>query len=565
MIVRKNLKNFNMRKKCLLLMVGVMAMAMSAGAATRSPKDDIARNLTIFNSLYKALQTSYVDSINADETMRNAIDAMLGEIDPYTEYYPEDEQEDFMSISTGEYGGIGSYIQQRPGKDVIVSQPREGSPAAKAGLRPGDVFVAIDGDSTAGWTSAQVSERLKGQAGTPVKVTVKRPFVQDSILTFDIMREKIEINPIPYYGILPDGKTGYINLSTFNEKSSGQVKDAYLDMKGKGMEALVLDLRGNGGGILDGAVGILSHFLPKGTEVLRTRGRGLLNEKVYKTTGKPLDTEIPLAVLIDGNSASSSEILTGAIQDLDRGIVVGQRSFGKGLVQSTRQLPYNGLLKVTIARYYTPSGRCVQALDYSHRNRDGSVARTPDSLTNVFYTRNGREVRDGGGITPDIKVELPNPNRLVYNIVTDNWNFDYATRFRAQNDTVASPEEWVVTDSLFNDFKAFIDPEKFHYDKMCEMIVDELAKAANTEGYDTPEVKEQIEALRGLLKHDLNHDLDTHREMIERYLSSEIMQRYYYDRGMIIEGLRHDPVLESALETLYSPEKYKATLTPAKN
>lgn len=565
MIVRKNLKNFNMRKKCLLLMVGVMAMALSAGAATRSPKDDIARNLTIFNSLYKALQTSYVDSINADETMRNAIDAMLGEIDPYTEYYPEDEQDDFMSISTGEYGGIGSYIQQRPGKDVIVSQPREGSPAAKAGLRPGDVFVAIDGDSTAGWTSAQVSERLKGQAGTPVKVTVKRPFVQDSILTFDIMREKIEINPIPYYGILPDGKTGYINLSTFNEKSSGQVKDAYLDMKGKGMEALVLDLRGNGGGILDGAVGILSHFLPKGTEVLRTRGRGLLNEKVYKTTGKPLDTEIPLAVLIDGNSASSSEILTGAIQDLDRGIVVGQRSFGKGLVQSTRQLPYNGLLKVTIARYYTPSGRCVQALDYSHRNRDGSVARTPDSLTNVFYTRNGREVRDGGGITPDIKVELPNPNRLVYNIVTDNWNFDYATRFRAQNDTVASPEEWVVTDSLFNDFKAFIDPEKFHYDKMCEMIVDELAKAANTEGYDTPEVKDQIEALRGLLKHDLNHDLDTHREMIERYLSSEIMQRYYYDRGMIIEGLRHDPVLESALETLYSPEKYKATLSPGKN
>lgn len=551
-----------MRKQQLLWIIMAVMAGVSVCAETRSPKDDISRNLTIFNSLYKALQTSYVDSINADETMRNAIDAMLGEIDPYTEYYPEDEQEDFLSISTGEYGGIGSYIQQRPGKPVIVSQPREGSPAAKAGLRPGDIFMAIDGDTVTGWTSSQVSERLKGQAGTPVKVTVKRPYVQDSILTFNIIREKIELTPIPYYGILPDGKTGYINLSTFNEKSANQVKEAYLDMKANGMEALVLDLRGNGGGILDGAVQILGHFLPKGTEVLRTRGRGLLNEKVYKTTGKPLDTEIPLAVLIDGNSASSSEIVTGAIQDLDRGIVVGTRSFGKGLVQSTRQLPYNGLLKVTIARYYTPSGRCVQALDYSHRNRDGSVARTPDSLTNVFYTRNGREVRDGGGITPDIKVDLPNPNRLVYNIVTDNWSFDYATRFRALNDTVASPHDWVLTDSVFEDFKAFIDPDKFHYDKMCEMIVDELEKATKTEGYDTPEVKEQIEILRGMLKHNLNHDLDINREMIDRYLSSEIMQRYYFDQGMIIEGLRHDPVLNAALDVLYSPEKYKATLNP---
>lgn len=549
-----------MRRSFILL--SVLLTAFLSNAETRSSKEDISKNLNIFNSIYKALQTSYVDSIDADKTMRNAIDAMLSEIDPYTEYYPEEEQEDFFSVSTGEYGGIGSFISQRPGQPTVVSEPRVGSPAAKAGLRPGDKFLVIDGDTVTSLTSSQISQRLKGQAGTDVNITVVRPYVEDSILNFTITREKIEINPVPYYGLLQDGKTGYINLNTFNEKSAEAVKDAFLDMKSKGMEALVLDLRGNGGGILEGAVQILSHFLPKGTEVLRTRGRGLLNEKVYKTTGKPLDTEIPLAVLIDGNSASSSEIVTGAIQDLDRGIVVGQRSYGKGLVQSSRQLPYNGLLKVTIARYYTPSGRCVQALDYSHRNPDGSVARTPDSLTTVFYTRNGRQVRDGGGITPDIKVELPAGNRLVYNIVADGLNFDYANRFRATNDTIESPYVWEVTDSIYEDFKGFIDPEKLQYDRLCEIIIDELAKASKSEGYDTPEVSEQIEVLRGLLKHDLNHDLDTHRDLISRYLASEIMQRYYYEPGVIIEGLRHDPTLNRAVEVLYSPTEYNTTLHP---
>lgn len=546
----------------LLILTAILSVALVSPAETRSPKNDITKNLNIFNSIYKALQTSYVDSIDADKTMQNAIDAMLSEIDPYTEYYPEEKQEDFFSVSTGEYGGIGSYIMQRPGQPTIVSEPRKGSPAAKAGLRPGDKFLIIDGDTVTSLSSSQISQKLKGQAGTDVKVTVVRPYVEDSILTFNITREKIEIDPVPYYGVLSDGTTGYINLGTFNEKSSDAVKEAFLDMKAQGIKALVLDLRGNGGGILEGAVQILGHFLPKGTEVLRTRGRGLLNEKVYKTTGKSIDTEIPLAVLVDGNTASSSEIVAGAIQDLDRGIVVGQRSFGKGLVQSSRQLPYNGLLKVTIARYYTPSGRCVQALDYSRRNPDGSVASTPDSLTNVFYTRNGREVHDGGGITPDIQVELPPVNRLVYNIVADGLNFDYATRYRAVNDTIASPYVWEVTDSVYEDFKAFIDPDKLQYDRLCEAIVDELSKASKSEGYDTPEVQEQIEILRGLLKHDLNQDLDFHRDMISRYLASEIMQRYYYEPGIIIEGLRHDPTLDKALEILYSPSDYSATLHP---
>ena len=546
-----------MRKYFLTTLLIIVALASSA--QTRSSKADISRNLDIFNSLYKALQLSYVDTIDANTTMRNAIDAMLADIDPYTEYYPEEEQEDFMTISTGEYGGIGSFIQQRPGRGVIVSQPRAGSPAAKAGLLPGDRFLMVDNDTVTSWTSAQVSEKLKGQAGTPVKITVQRPYAQDSILTFNIIREKIEINPLPYFGMLADGKTGYINLETFSEKSADAVKEAFLNLKAQGMEAFILDLRGNGGGILEGAVDILSQFLPKGTEVLKTRGRGQLNEKTYKTTGKPLDTEIPMAVLIDGNTASSSEIVTGAIQDLDRGIVVGNRSFGKGLVQSTRQLPYNGLLKVTVARYYTPSGRCVQALDYSHRNPDGSIARTPDSLTNIFYTRNGREVRDGGGITPDFKVEQPLVNRLVYNIVADGIDFDYATRYRAFNPQVEKPQQWEVTDSIYEDFKAFIDPEKLQYDKMCEIIIEDLEKAARSEGYDTPEVQQQIDVLKGMLKHNLNHDLDTHRDQIAQFLASEIMLRYYYEAGPIAQRLKTDPVVQKAVEVLYSPI-YKETL-----
>lgn len=548
-----------MKKRTFIISV-ILGVVLSLNATTRSDKNAISKNLTIFNAIYKALQTSYVDTIDADKTMKAAIDAMLRGIDPYTEYYPEEDQEDFLSVSTGEYGGIGSYIQQRRGERVMVSEPREGSPAARAGLLPGDIFIALDDDTVTTWTSSQVSERLKGQAGTKVRVTVQRPYVEDSILTFDIMREKIEINPLTYYGLLNDGKTGYINLNTFNDKSYEKVRDALLDLKSKGIKSLILDLRSNGGGILEGAVQILSLFVPKGTEVLRTRGRGLLNEKVYKTPNKPIDTELPLTVLIDGNTASSSEIVTGAIQDLDRGVIVGNRSFGKGLVQSSRQLPYDGLLKVTVARYYTPSGRCVQALNYTQRNSDGSAGRTPDSLTTVFYTSTGREVRDGGGITPDISVTLPEGNRLVYNIVSEGWDFDYATRFRAMNESIPAPQDWVLTDSIYEDFKAFIDPEKLHYDRVCEIITDELEKAAKSEGYDTPEVQEQIASLKKLLKHDLNHDLDQQREMISNYLTAEILQRYYYDRGVIIESLNHDPDVDAAIEVLNDSKRYKEIL-----
>lgn len=549
--------------------IAVLAIAVSAAANTRSPKNEVARNLDIFNALYKALQTSYVDTIDATASINTAIYSMLADIDPYTEYYPEDDQEEFTVISTGEYGGIGSNIMQRlnpdrrtPKEPTRVTNPRKGTPSAKAGLLPGDVFLTIDGDTVTSLMSSKVSEKLKGQPGTTVHITVKRPYVQDSILSFDVVREKISINPVPYFGMLQNGTTGYINLETFNEKSAPAVRDALVELKKQGARELILDLRGNPGGILEGAVQIAGFFLPKGTEVVRTRGRGLVNEKTYKTTERPIDTEIPLVVLTDASTASSSEILSGVLQDLDRAVVIGERSFGKGLVQSSRPLPYNGLLKVTIARYYTPSGRCVQAIDYSHRNPDGSVSRVPDSLTNVFHTAKGRVVRDGGGITPDITIKRPEMSRLVFNIVNGLWDLDYAVKYRAGHPTVLPPDQFEITDSIYEDFKTFINPEEFKYDRVCEMIIDELEKAAEVEGYQNDQVKETITSLRSQLRHDLSHDLDIHREEIATYLAREIMNNYYHDEGRIQQSLRFDKDIEKALEILSDPAAYKAILTP---
>lgn len=550
-------------RKLPLLLLGASAAAIVAGAATRSSKNDISRNLDIFTAVYKNLQTSYVDSIDADKSINTAIAAMLDEIDPYTEYIPESDQEEFMTISTGEYGGIGSYIGTREGK-TFVSEPHEGSPAQRAGLRPGDVFIKIDGDSVTTLTSDLISKKLRGQAGTKVNVTVNRPYgsaaLSDTTLTFEITREKIDVAPVPYYGVVR-GDIGYIQLTTFNEKSFQAVKDALTELKkDPRVKSIVLDLRNNGGGLLESAVQIVGLFVPKGTEVLRTRGKGLLNEKIYKTTHKPVDTEIPLAVLVNGSSASAAEIVTGAIQDLDRGVIVGERTFGKGLVQSTRALPYNGLMKVTIAKYYIPSGRLIQAIDYSHRNPDGSVARIPDSLTTVWHTRAGREVRDGGGITPDIKGEYPEGNRLVYNIVRDGWSFDFANRYAAYHPEGVPAEEFEVTDTIFSEFKKFIDPGKFKYDRACELVLDQLEKSAKTEGYLNDSVQARIDALRSLLQHDLEHDLNLNRDMIASYLAPEMVMRWHGTRGSIIQTLKTDQDVDSAANVLHDAARYRGIL-----
>lgn len=553
-----------MRKLPVILLV-ISAAALIAVGATRSSKSDISRNLDTFASIYKALQTSYVDTIDADKSMNTAISAMLNEIDPYTEYIPESEQDEFLTISTGEYGGIGAYIMQRPEGGVQVTEPRDGTPSQKAGLRPGDMFLIINGDSVTNADSKTVSNMLRGQAGTDVKVTVKRPYVTDSILDFTITRSKIDINPVPYYGV-ERGDIGYIQLTTFNDKTYEKTRDALKALKSNpAVKSIVLDLRGNGGGLLESAVQVVSLFVPKGTEVLRTRGKGLQNERIYKTPYQPVDTDIPLAVLVNSGSASSAEIVTGALQDLDRAVIVGDRSFGKGLVQSTRQLPYNGLLKVTIAKYYIPSGRLIQAIDYSHRNADGSVGRIPDSLTTVWHTRAGREVRDGGGITPDLKVELPEGNRLLYNIIRDNWSFDFANRYAATHATIPPAEQFEVTDTIFNEFKAFINPDKFKYDRTTDLIMEQLEKAVKTEGYLDTAVQAQMDTLKNLLRHDLNHDLDLNRKAICQYLTGEIVERYYSERGGIIQALKTDIELDSAAAVLHSPERYRSILAPAKH
>ena len=542
-------------KKLTIVIAAFIAVALLASAATRSKKVDISRNLDIFNALYKELQTFYVDSIDAEKSINTAIAAMLNDIDPYTEYIPEKEQEQFRSMNSGEYGGIGSVIQQTP-KGVIISSPYENSPAAKAGLKPGDLILMIDSDSVAGWTSSKVSEHLKGQSGTNLTVMVNRPYVTDSILTFDIKREKIQMPSVPYYGMLKDN-VGYIALNQFMEKSYSEVREGVEQLMKDGATSLILDLRSNGGGLVDQAIKILGLFVPKGTTVLTTKGKGVLNEKVYKTSVNPIAQKLPLAVLIDGGSASASEIVTGALQDLDRAVVIGSRSFGKGLVQSTRQLPYDGMLKVTIAKYYIPSGRLIQAIDYSHRNPDGSVARIPDSLTTVFHTLGGREVRDGGGITPDIKIEYPELNRLTYNVVRDNWAFDFANKYAATHPSIPAPQDFEVTDTIYEEFKAFIDPSKFNYDKVCETAVDELRKIAKAEGYMNDSTEAQFNILAGMLKHDLNRDLDNNRKTISPYIASEIVGRYYYNRGEIINHLRDDQAVDSAIATLTSPNYSK--------
>ncbi|MBR1882557.1 MAG: S41 family peptidase [Muribaculaceae bacterium] len=552
-----------------LLAAAVLTACLVAPTFADQKKDNsgaaITRNLDIFNSLYKELATLYVDTIDAQQSIETAINAMLDDIDPYTEYIPAKEQDDFRVISTGQYGGIGSYIMQRTDslhRGVYISGPYKDSPAAKAGLRAGDRIVSIDGMDVTGWNQDSVSSHLKGQANTRVTVQVVRPYDADSLKTFTIMRENIKVDPVPFYGVTR-GCLGYIYLTTFNEHSAQQVRDAVLALKANpAVKALVLDLRGNGGGLMESAVQIVGMFVPKGTQVLTTRGRDKASEKIYKTTQDPIDTKIPLAVLIDGGSASASEITAGALQDLDRAVVVGSRSFGKGLVQSTRPLPFDGILKVTIAKYYIPSGRLIQEVDYSHRKADGTYERTTvaDSLARVFHTANGREVREGGGITPDIKVDFPEMNRLVYNIVRDHWAFDFATKYAAEHPTLPAPADFTVTDEIFNDFKQWLDPERFQYDKVCEQGLATLQKIAKTEGYMNDSTQAVFQQLEGLLKHDLNHDLDTHRSEIARLLAQEIVTRYYYQAGDAENSLRTDECLDRVLQLLAEPNGWNRTL-----
>lgn len=547
-----------MRKFAFTVVAFLLAAIITAYAAPQKSGDAaLARNLTTFNAIVKELQDNYVDSIAPDRAFGAAIDALLGTIDPYTEYYPVEEQDALQKMTTGEYGGIGSYLMDRD-SSTYISAPMEGSPAARAGIKAGDRILRVDSIDVSHKLSADVTKVLRGRPETPVTIQLMRPYAKDSIVTVTLQRELLRQPSVPYYTVF--GNTGYILLTSFINKSPAEVKAALEEFKADPrVKNIVLDLRGNGGGLVESAVDILSYFVPKGTEVVRTRGRDEASERVYKTTRSPIFPDIPLVILIDGATASASEILAGAVQDLDRGVLVGSRSFGKGLVQSTRPLPFSGVLKVTVAKYYTPSGRLIQALDYAHRNEDGSVSRIPDSLTHEYKTLHGRIIRDGGGLAPDSVIDWGKVNRLVYNVVRDNWSFDYATRFVAQHPQVAAPEDFVITDDIYADFKKSIDPKKFKYDRVMEEAMKQLRDIATEEGYMGDETIAAFDSLQKLLIHDLDRDLDTHRPEIEEYLGSEIMSRYYYDRGKTAYMLRNDKALKAARDILNS-DRYNKIL-----
>lgn len=541
----------------MMLVLGAVAFWGFKSGDSRSFQ--IAKNLDVFNSIVKELDLFYVDTINPDKTIREGIDAMLYSLDPYTEYYPEDDQSELEQMLKNSYGGIGSIITwDAKLKRSVIAEPYEGMPAATSGLKAGDVLMAIDGKDLAGKNNQEVSEMLRGQVGTGFKLTVQRPGTEKP-LDFDIVRRSIQLPIIPYYTVL-DNQIGYINLSTFSGNPSKEFKQAFLDLKKKGITSLVIDLRNNGGGLLDEAIEIANFFLPRGKVLVTTKGKIKQASNTYKTLREPLDLDIPLAVLVNSSTASSSEILAGSLQDLDRAVIVGNRTFGKGLVQTTRMLPYGGTMKLTTSKYYIPSGRCVQAIDYKHRNEDGSVGRIPDSLTTVFHTAAGREVRDGGGVTPDIEVKQDKLPNILFYLVNDNLIFNYATQYCLKHATIAEPEKFVITDADYANFKEMVKKADFKYDQQTEKILKSLKEMAEFEGYLTDASKE-FDALEKKLTHNLDRDLDYFSKDIKNMIALEIVKRYYYQRGAIIEQLKDDDDLKKAVEILTSPEEYRKMLS----
>lgn len=520
---------------------------------------EVSKHLEIFNALVKEVEMFYVDTVDVEKTVRRGIDAMLGGLDPYTEYYPEQDMDQLQFMTTGEYGGIGSYIRERKEGGVYIVEPFEGMPAALAGLKAGDRILAVDTVDVTKASSDKVSSLLKGTPNTKLILKVQSPYDKKP-RKIELVRKQILENQVTYYGVRGDG-VGYIYLKGFTDKSTQEVKNAFEDLKkNHQIKSLVLDLRNNGGGLLESATQIVGMFVPKGKEVVSTKSKISQWDRTYRTANEPLDTVMPMAILINGGSASAAEIVSGALQDMDRAVLIGQRSFGKGLVQSTRSLPYNGNLKVTMSKYYIPSGRCIQQMDYSHRNPDGSVGAIPDSLTSVFYTAKGRPVRDGGGITPDIKIEEPEQPTLMFYLMTDFIVTDFVAEWSQKHKKIAPLETFVVTDEDFEAFKQYAKTKNFTYDRQSEKILKNLKEVAKIEGF-LEQDSTLFDALSAKLIPDLERDFDRNKERIKEVLASEIMKRYYYQKGDLIQSLRDDKVLEKALEVLNDPALYEKTLS----
>ncbi len=546
-------------KKLLLGTLLVAALGVGFFSFTGDQKNfEIAKNLDIYYTLFRELNMFYVDDINPDKLVKTSIDDMLQSLDPYTNYISEDQIEDFRFMTTGEYAGIGALIGKQK-DNIVISEPYEGFPAQKAGLKAGDIILEVQEKSTEEMSTEDVSNLLKGPANKPVKIKIQRTG-EKKPFEVNVVRENIAIDPVPYYGMLDDN-TAYIRLTQFTANCSDNVKKAFLDLKKNNPKSLILDLRSNPGGLLMEAVSIVNMFVPKGQEIVSTRGKVKQWDKTYIATEEPLDTTINIAVLTNQNSASASEIVSGAIQDLDRGIIVGSRTFGKGLVQTTRDLSYNTKLKVTTAKYYIPSGRCIQALDYSHRNEDGSVGHVPDSLITEFTTLKGRKVYDGGGIIPDIKVEGEKLSNLSIALITNFLVFDYATQFANEHKSIASPEEFKISDDTYENFKSFVKENHFAYESESEEMLNDLMKSAKEEKYYNL-AKNEFEALKAKLEPNLDKDLAEFKDEIEELLEDEIVSRYYYQKGAIRAAIGDDKDIKKATKILESPTDYMAYFKP---
>ncbi len=544
------------RKTFPILAVATLLFGVFAFSSTNNRYFEIAKNLDIFATLFKEVNTFYVDEIDPNTLIKTGIDAMLLSLDPYTNYIPEDDIEDFRTLTTGQYGGIGSLIGTINGRTVIT-MPHDGYPAQKAGIKIGDEIVGIDGVDVEGRSSADISKLLKGQAKTPVKLTVKR-FGQSQPIEFSLMRERITIDNVSFFDMV-EPEIGYIKLTDFTTGAGKEVADALKSLKERGAKSIILDLRGNPGGLLSEAINVSNVFVPKGAEVVSTKGKIVDWNKTYNALNNAVDTKIPLAVLTDRGSASAAEIVSGVIQDYDRGVLVGARTFGKGLVQASRPLTYNSQLKVTTAKYYIPSGRCIQAIDYSNRNADGSVGKIPDSLKVAFTTRNGREVFDGGGLYPDFKIEEETYAPISISLVSKGLIFNYATEYFFGHKSIAKADEFELDNQSYEEFVQWLGDKDYDYETRLEKKLDEMVVSAKEEKYYS-RISDEIASLQQEIEHNKEKDLHNFQEEIKELLEAEIVSRYYLQEGEIRASLQDDADMKKAVAVLQSPELYKKTL-----
>ena len=543
-----------MKKKLIFISLFISSLTL---LSFKSDYFEIAKNLEIFTDLYKELNTYYVDETDPGKLIKSAMDEMLQTLDPYTNYIPESEIEDFQFMTTGQYGGIGAMITKRD-EYVYISEPYEGFPAQKSGLMAGDKILEVNNISVKGKSTEEVSKLLKGQPNTNVSILIERKYINDPF-EVSFKREKVTVGSVPYFGLL-ENNIGYVKLRSFTRNCSNDLKNAILKLKEQSATSLILDLRGNPGGLLNESVKIANFFVNQGEDIVSTKGKIKSWEKVYTATNKPIDTEIPLVVLIDQSSASASEIVSGSLQDLDRAVIVGKRSFGKGLVQQTRKLSYNSQLKLTVAKYYIPSGRCIQALDYSNRNEDGSVGKIADSLSTEFRTKNNRKVYDGGGITPDLVTESEVSSKIILSLFRERLFFDYATEYRLKNENILSAKDFKITDEKFLDFKNFLSDKEYEYETDTEKAYKKLKKVAEEENY-FESMKNNFDLLVTKIDDAKSDDLEKNKDFVKEILANEIVSRYYYQKGRIQSSLNYDKDILEAITVLSDSTKYKQILS----